>query len=88
MSMSTQSLDGTNEDVVNWSDLGGKMWSFLTGRQAAIHYAFTDMAVEVPRDTGREAPRATWMFNGTLTITTSDREDAGAGLIDPTADRT
>lgn len=78
--MSSQSLSGTNEDVVNWTDLGAKMWTFLTGREAAIHYAFTDMKVEVPRDTGADAPRASWMLNGTLTITTSDKEDAGAGL--------
>ena len=78
--MSSQSLSGTNEEVVNWTDLGARMWTFLTGREAAIHYAFTDMSVEVPRDTGSQAPRATWKLNGTLTITTSDKEDAGAGI--------
>ena len=41
------------------------MWSFLTGREAAINYRFIDMAVEVPRDTGAETPRATWKLNGT-----------------------
>ena len=48
------------------------MWSFLTGREAAINYRFIDMAVEVPRDTGADAPRATWKLNGTLQVTTSD----------------
>ena len=48
------------------------MWSFLTGREAAINYRFIDMAVEVPRDTGAEAPRATWKLNGTLQVTTRD----------------
>jgi hypothetical protein len=48
------------------------MWSFLTGREAAINYRFIDMAVEIPRDTGPEAPRATWKLNGTLQITTRD----------------
>lgn len=62
----------SREDTVDWTDLGARMWSFLTGREAAIHYSLEDMCVEVPRDTGANAPRATWKFNGTLTITTSD----------------
>jgi hypothetical protein len=65
-------------DVVDWGDLGREMWSFLTGRQAAINYRFIDMAVEVPRDTGAEAPRATWKLNGTLQVTTRDNEVGGA----------
>jgi hypothetical protein len=59
-------------EVQDWTDLGREMWSFLTGRQAAINYRFIDMAVEVPRDTGAQAPRATWKFNGTLQITTAE----------------
>ena len=62
----------TRDDVVDWTDLGREMWSFLTGRQAAINYRFIDMAVEVPRDTGADAPRATWRLNGTLQVTTRD----------------
>ncbi|MGN6577072.1 MAG: hypothetical protein ACTHKG_15475 [Nocardioides sp.] len=63
------------DDVVDWTDLGREMWSFLTGRQAAINYRFIDMAVEVPRDTGADAPRATWRLNGTLQVTTRDNGD-------------
>jgi hypothetical protein len=61
-----------DQDVVDWTDLGREMWSFLTGRDAAINYRFVDMVVEVPRDTGAQAPRATWRLNGTLQVTTSD----------------
>ncbi len=61
-----------HQEVVDWTDLGREMWSFLTGREAAINYRFIDMAVEVPRDTGSEAPRATWKLNGTLQVTTRD----------------
>ena len=43
-----------------------------TGREAAINYTFADMTVEIPRDTGANAPRATWKIDGTLTITTND----------------
>ena len=60
------------DEVVDWSDLGQKMWSFLTGRQAAINYRFIDMAVEIPRDTGPDAPRAVWKVDGTLQVTTRD----------------
>ena len=68
MSMNTS----TDQQVMDWTDLGREMWSFLTGRQAAINYRFIDMAVEVPRDTGADAPRATWKLNGTLQVTTRD----------------
>ncbi|MFC6285213.1 hypothetical protein ACFP3Q_03535 [Nocardioides sp. GCM10027113] len=72
MSVSSQPLGGNSEEVVDWADLGQRMWSFLTGREAAINYTFHDMFVEVPRDTGSNAPRATWKIDGTLTITSSD----------------
>ena len=68
------------QETVDWTDLGREMWSFLTGRQAAINYRFIDMAVEVPRDTGPDAPRATWKLNGTLQVTTREGADT-----DPTS---
>ena len=37
-----------------------------------------DMEVEVPRDTGPNAPRATWKLNGTIRVATSDDELSGA----------
>ena len=76
--VSSESLDGVSGEVVDWTDLGRKMWSFLTGCEAAINYRFVDMSVEVPRDTGSNAPRATWKLNGTLQVTTSDNA-AGRG---------
>lgn len=72
MTASSQSVDGTPSDVLDWTDLGQRMWTFLTGREAAINYTFNDMTVEIPRDTGANAPRATWKIDGTLTITTTD----------------
>ena len=62
----------------SWTQLGQDLWDYLTGRGAAVNYTFVDMLVEVPRDTGRDAPRATWKLNGTLRITTSDDQHAGA----------
>ncbi len=62
--------------VSDWSDLGQQLWSYLTGRGAVVNYNFIDMSVEVPRDIGPDAPRATWKFNGTLRVTTSDNESS------------
>lgn len=69
----------TTKDVVDWTDLGKEMWSYLTGKGAAINYQFVDMLVEVPRDTGSDAPRATWRLHGTLRITTTDADSSGPG---------
>jgi hypothetical protein len=66
------STSKVEDGVVDWSDLGREMWSFLTGRQAQINYRFVDMTVEIPRDTGPEAPRAVWKVDGTLQVTTRD----------------
>ena len=65
------------DQVVDWTDLGREMWSFLTGRQAEINYRFIDMAVVVPRDTGPDAARAVWKLDGTLQVTTRDQSTAG-----------
>ena len=68
--------DTKSKDVLDWTDLGKEMWAYLTGRGAAIDYQFVDMHVEVPRDTGPDAARATWRLNGTLRITTSENANA------------
>ena len=60
----------------SFADVGKEMWSFLTGRKAAINYEFVNLQIEVPRSTGPDSPRATWQLNGTLRITTN--EGAGA----------
>ncbi|MEP6528105.1 MAG: hypothetical protein ABJA86_13190 [Nocardioidaceae bacterium] len=68
--------ESLTQKALDWTDLGREMWSFLTGREAAINYRFIDMSVEVPRDTGAGAPRATWKLNGTLQITTKDHANS------------
>lgn len=72
----TVQSDAKAKDVLDWTDLGKEMWAYLTGRGAAIDYQFVDMHVEVPRDTGPDAARATWRLNGTLRITTSENANA------------
>jgi hypothetical protein len=64
--------------IGDWSDLGQQLWSYLTGRGAAVNYTLVDMTVEVPRDIGSDAPRATWKFDGTLRVTTSDTHSHGS----------
>ena len=71
--------DIQQQEAVDWTDLGREMWVFLTGREAAINYRFVDMAVEVPRDTGADAPRATWKIDGTLQVTTRDNSSGAEG---------
>lgn len=73
-----ESQGPTARSISDWTDLGREMWSYLTGRGAAVNYTFVGMTVEVPRDIGPDAPRATWRLNGTLRVTTSDDQDAGA----------
>lgn len=65
------------QQVTSFADLGKEMWSYLTGKGAAINYEFVDMTVEVPRDTGSNAERATWKLNGTLRITTAEGASRG-----------
>lgn len=69
---------GESHTIRDWTDLAEEMWSYLTGRGAAINYTLEDMTIEVPRDIGPDAPRATWKFNGTLRITTSDNAASGS----------
>ncbi len=83
--MSTHDEHGTPANSegkdVSWTDLGQDLWAYLTGRGAAINYTLVDMAIEVPRDTGPEAPRATWKVNGTIRITTSDDQSSGSDSL-------
>ncbi|MFB0837606.1 hypothetical protein ACETK3_06310 [Arthrobacter sp. E44] len=73
----TENAAAGDRTIRDWADLAEEMWSYLTGKGAAINYQFIDMTVEVPRDIGPDAPRATWKLNGSLRVTTSDREVSG-----------
>ena len=73
----TGSRDIKSHETTSFADLGKEMWAYLTGKGAAINYEFVDMTVEVPRETGSDAPRATWTLNGTLRITTAENASRG-----------
>ena len=79
--LSASENTASNErSIRDWADLAEEMWSYLTGKGAAINYQFVDMTVEVPRDIGPDAPRATGKLNGSLRVTTSDKDAAGSDL--------
>ena len=73
----TGTRDIKSHETTSFADLGKEMWSYLTGKGAAINYEFVDMTVEVPRETGPQAPRATWKLIGTLRITTAENASRG-----------
>ena len=72
------SSSSADRSIRDWADLAEEMWSYLTGKGAAINYNFIDMTIEVPRDIGPDAPRATWKLNGSLRVTTSDKDAMGS----------
>ena len=65
------------QPAVEWADLAREMWTYLTGQGGAINYQFVDMQVEVPQSIRPAAPKVTWRINGTLRITTTDRDSSG-----------
>ncbi len=72
MTNGSESSAVTENEKVSFVDLGMALYERLTGRGAAINYDFQNMVVEVPRDTGADAPRAVWKLNGVLRITTDE----------------
>jgi hypothetical protein len=62
------------DETTTWPDLAIGLYDRLTGRGAEITYEFEDMEVEVPSKTGEDAEHATWRLDGTLRITTKERE--------------
>ena len=72
--MSSDTINATT----SFSDLGRDMCSFFNVKDSTLYYTFDDMSVEVPRSTGPDSERATWKLNGTLRITTRDKDNRGA----------
>ncbi|AGN00363.1 hypothetical protein L593_02060 [Salinarchaeum sp. Harcht-Bsk1] len=62
------------EETESWPELAIGLYDRLTGRGAEIVYEFDDMAVEVPSKTGADAEHAHWELDGTLKITTRERD--------------
>ena len=61
-------------ETTSWPELAISLYDRLTGRGAVITYEFDDMEVLVPSKVGDDADHAHWEVDGTLTITTEERE--------------
>ncbi|MFC6955345.1 hypothetical protein [Halorubellus litoreus] len=69
-SVHDERIDETN----TWPELAIGLYDRLTGRNAEIHYEFDDMHVDVPSKVGADAESARWRLDGTVVITTRERE--------------
>lgn len=62
------------EGTATWPDLAVGLYEELTGRGAEITYQFEEMTVDVPDKVGDDAEHARWRLDGTISITTSERD--------------
>jgi hypothetical protein len=62
------------DETTTWPDLAISLYDRLTGRGAEITYEFDEMEVQVPSGTGEDAEHAEWHVDGTVRITTRERE--------------
>ncbi|MEF8821242.1 MAG: hypothetical protein V5A52_03120 [Halovenus sp.] len=62
------------DETTTWPDLAISLYDRLTGRGAEITYEFEEMEIEVPSKVGDDADHATWRMDGTVRITTEERE--------------
>lgn len=68
----------TENGTTDITDIAREMWSYLTGKEATVEYAFDNLSVEVPKTTGPDSPRATWKLDGTLRVRTGDKDNGGS----------
>lgn len=62
------------DETTSWPELAIGLYDRLTGRGAEITYEFEEMEVQVPSGTGEDAEHAEWHVDGTVRITTRERE--------------
>jgi hypothetical protein len=72
--MSTDEAAPEIDETSTWPELAIGLYERLTGRGAEITYEFEDMEVEVPSKVGEDADHAHWKLNGTLRISTRERD--------------
>jgi hypothetical protein len=61
-------------EATTWPELAISLYDQLTGRGAEISYEFEDMEIDVPSKAGEDADHAHWRVDGTLRVTTRERE--------------
>jgi hypothetical protein len=64
----------TIDETTSWPELAIGLYERLTERNAEIIYEFDDMEIQVPSGTGEDVEHAEWHVDGTITITTRERE--------------
>jgi hypothetical protein len=74
VSESDTAPEETIEETTNWPELAISLYDRLTGRGAEIVYEFEDMEVAVPSKVGEDADHAHWQVDGTVRITTQERD--------------
>ncbi|WP_135663953.1 hypothetical protein [Halorhabdus rudnickae] len=74
MSESGKKSDAHIGETTNWPELAAGLYDRLTGRGAEIVYEFKDMDVAVPSKVGEDADHAHWHVDGTVRITTDERD--------------
>ncbi|MFB6243920.1 MAG: hypothetical protein ABEH80_07450 [Halobaculum sp.] len=62
------------DETTTWPDLAISLYDRLTGRNAEITYDFEEMEVAVPSGTGEDAEHAHWQLDGTVRVTTRERD--------------
>lgn len=61
-------------ETTTWPDLAAGLYDKLTGRNSEISYEFEDFELEVPSSASADAKHAKWKMNGTLKISTTERD--------------
>ena len=56
----TNSLD----EMLPWAQMAESLYDFLNRRKTTIEYAFEDLEIAVPKNTGDKPERALWKLNG------------------------
>lgn len=62
------------DETTSWPDLAISLYDRLTGRNAEIIYDFENMEIEVPSGTGDDVEHAEWRLDGTVRVTTRERD--------------
>ena len=66
----------SDQHTKTWPDLAIGLYDRLTGNNAEISYEFGNMNIKVPSGTGPSAEHAEWVVDGTLRISTNNRESS------------
>jgi hypothetical protein len=62
------------DETTTWPELAIGLYDRLTGRDAEIIYEFEEMTVDVPSKVGDDADHAHWRLDGTVRVTTRERD--------------